>query len=358
MIRSLLFFALLAACAPDQDGDGFDASEDCNDLDRSIYPGAVELCDGTDSNCDGLDESDGDGDGYRTCAECDDTRADVFPGAPSTCDGVDADCDGSISDVESAELGRDPACPAESCSDLHAARPELGDGRYWVADDSGVPAFQVDCDMTTDGGGWLALSIAGDAVLVASNDPTNAWHKCADDATEPWPWLRDEAEVDEDYPGTGRFDEWRPWARPSDRYRYSQLEVEVLARGISELYGDVKLVASTNDDDGNSWQDGGNGGLEAYAVAADGTWFLLTPGTGGECGGATGWPADGVFGMQYHWSMTPGESTWQGTPAEDAEDFEMGALPPELAMPVGFVLATFTGGGVAVGYDAPRILVR
>jgi hypothetical protein len=38
----------------DKDGDGFYSDVDCNDDDLRVYPGAPELCDGKDNNCDGL----------------------------------------------------------------------------------------------------------------------------------------------------------------------------------------------------------------------------------------------------------------------------------------------------------------
>ena len=117
----------------DADGDDSKAGVDCDDSDASSYPGAPELCDGVDNDCDPETEaaggesdadgddflgcsdceegvlcgdcddedpaangSDADGDGFSTCQkDCDDADEDRFPGNDEVCDGQDNDCDGS-----------------------------------------------------------------------------------------------------------------------------------------------------------------------------------------------------------------------------------------------------------------------
>jgi hypothetical protein len=41
------------ACDSDDDGDGVPDASDCKPLNRAIYPGAKEICNGIDDNCDG-----------------------------------------------------------------------------------------------------------------------------------------------------------------------------------------------------------------------------------------------------------------------------------------------------------------
>jgi large repetitive protein len=203
----LLSMALFTACAEapkeisdpltedgevlaDSDADGYLSDEDCDDNDPTINPGAEELCDGFDNNCDNqADEDvtetyyvDSDSDGFgneeittEACeapagfvsngSDCDDTDASSYPSAEEVCDGFDNNCDGEVDegidllyyeDADQDGFG-DDAFPVEAC--------ELADGLATIggdcddADSSVNPSGEEicndkddDCDGETDEG--------------------------------------------------------------------------------------------------------------------------------------------------------------------------------------------------------------
>lgn len=161
---------------PDADVDDYYWFEDCNDTNALVYPGALELLNGIDDNCDGqwdegfnatdsdndglsdygeyhvfgtnlsladtdgdflsdgdeilvhltdplVKDNDSDMDGYYWFEDCNDTNASIWPGAQELLDGIDNNCDDNIDEafngtdadadglldlVEFLEIGTDP----------------------------------------------------------------------------------------------------------------------------------------------------------------------------------------------------------------------------------------------------------
>ena len=101
---------------------------DCNDQDPLVFPGSPETCDGLDNNCDFApdDGCDDDKDGYcddnlvykpgaeATCpfgpGDCNDQAASVFPGAPELCDGEDTNCNPADDAAEGTPAACGPEC--------------------------------------------------------------------------------------------------------------------------------------------------------------------------------------------------------------------------------------------------------
>jgi hypothetical protein len=144
---------------------------DCDDDDPAVSPAAIEICDGVDSDCDGLSDldegdlpvavwcRDDDGDGFgadaskekscewhdapwsNVCGDCDDAAPTINPSGLESCDGVDQDCDDDI-DEDASDL-------QDWC--LDADRDGYGDPSTAVsacAPDPGYGADCTDCDDT------------------------------------------------------------------------------------------------------------------------------------------------------------------------------------------------------------------
>jgi hypothetical protein len=98
----------------DLDHDGVPVElGDCNDRNAAVRPGASEMCNKVDDDCNGvIDDVDADHDGAvaASCGghDCDDTNRAIRPGAAESCDNVDTDCDG---------VPDPPACVA--CAQTH-----------------------------------------------------------------------------------------------------------------------------------------------------------------------------------------------------------------------------------------------
>jgi hypothetical protein len=192
----------------DPDGDTFGPSCDCDNSDASMHPGAAEICDGKDNDCDGTlptAEVDDDSDQYVECTidsggwdgdvgviggdDCDDNASNNFPGNAEICDGADNDCDtvadnglpfityyrdsdsdtyGNVADSQSTCSGA-PAGYVTDNTDCDDALPAVNPG----ASEATCDGVDNDCNAST----LDEPNVDGDGATVCTdcddNDPFN-----------------------------------------------------------------------------------------------------------------------------------------------------------------------------------------
>ncbi|MBI5501377.1 MAG: CHAP domain-containing protein [Deltaproteobacteria bacterium] len=132
----------------DGDGDGYAAGTDCDDGNADVHPGAAEVCNGRDDDCEG-----GTDEGVTNrCGGC-------GPEPAEACDGLDNDCDGATDEDCSGDGGTPDAGPPDGADAATDGVP--GDG---AADAPDTPRSDVPrLDAAAEGGDAAHPVSGGDA---------------------------------------------------------------------------------------------------------------------------------------------------------------------------------------------------
>ncbi|MBI4981304.1 hypothetical protein HZC30_07175 [Candidatus Woesearchaeota archaeon] len=130
------------ACDSDKDGDGADNQKDCAPLDKKLFPGNIESCNGIDDNCDGKADgitescSSACGTGTKTCTLGQWSGCSASLPQPETCDNKDNDCDGQVDEGVKNACGTCGAVPEEICDSKDNDCDGIADNGFNLQSDS------------------------------------------------------------------------------------------------------------------------------------------------------------------------------------------------------------------------------
>ena len=345
----------------DQDGDGVRCSQDCNDTNPLVHPGATEICDGIDNNCNGaVDE----GFGTTTCGlgACQRTVTACVNGIPQTCtpgsptaevcNGIDDDCDGVVDNGGGAALCVDGnACTGDVCGGIAGcSHPAAADGTA--------------CD---DANACTTVDVCAGGICVGNTPRTcDDGNVCTDDSCDPASGCVHAANTrNEGFSGTTLPAGWGSflWSGGGTAtVAGGVLDVDGAAARTDATYGpamSIEFVATFNAE--ALQQVGfGAGGDTAPRTFETFPWAMFSTGTSGTSLQARTWD-----GGVAHDQDVPG--TWLGSPHTYRIDWSAtsvrfsidGSLRAThtvaLPGPMRVAASDFTAGGTALVLDSLTI---
>ncbi len=215
----------------DDDGDGYcenactdgSLAGDCSDADPSISPAANEgVSNGIDDDCDGIVDTfgvpDPDADGFADFGgDCDNANAAVYPGANELADGIDNDCDGII-DEGTTNYDDDSDGLSEADGDCNDSDPDVNPSGVDLAngvDDDCDGVIDEDTDhYDDDGDGYTENQGDCDDTNAAINPETSEEKNGVDDDCDGAIDEGPDLDCDGFTVETGDCDDENPWANP------------------------------------------------------------------------------------------------------------------------------------------------
>lgn len=330
-------------CAPPscEDGvrNGVETDVDCGGPDCGPCPkGERCLADGDCETgvCGGPDS--------QTCAECEDGRERT---GPDSCGFEDR---GTVEETCGEGEWKRTGCTGawyENCQEIAADLSDPDSDVYAIDPDGegGLRAFDVYCDMETDGGPWIRLTPRdsnGDAIFAGFNDHSDRG-KCGSSPVEKFDdrTASQFKGADFVYGGPGASTENNPlvYENPATGNRYSPGQMSLLRDKVADMSAESRQVAFVCDDDGL------DPAHEVYLYDRQGIQRSVTPGT-----------TENDEAHYYLFHTTPAETLAEG-PDATPPPLETNQILPS-AIQYGHFGTQEAAGGVVWGYERGYALIQ